>query len=245
MKKLFITILLSVPMVVFAQDASYTMYEMVQLTPNGNDNNQLKEDMKSHNAKFHSEGAHMGLVYSISSGPDAGNLVWMMGPLTYADLDTRPVGEDHDADWAKVTAHIEKVGSVEYWKRDDKISVFDPDATPTPMLYVRIWEVNNEYGFLVDGLLKQAYETVKAMEGDNHWAVWDNEFRQGNRGRHIATVSPLQNWAELDKDLKFMETFKKVHGEDAWAAFYPSGQLAWKDSYDEVWTLEAGMMAGE
>jgi len=46
MKKLFITILLSFPFILYAQDDSYTMYETIQLTPNGEDNDKLEATMK-------------------------------------------------------------------------------------------------------------------------------------------------------------------------------------------------------
>jgi len=243
MKKIFITLLLSFPLIIYAQEDSYTMYETVQLTPNGEDNDKLEAAMKAHNAAFHSSGPHAATVWSISSGPDAGTLVWMMGPLTYADLDTRPAGDDHDNDWAKVMEHIEDMGTVEYWKRDDDLSNVVGDPAPSPMVYLRFWKVNNKYGFLVDGLLKQVSAAVKAMDGENPWGVWDNEFRQGSRGRHLATVWPLEKWAELDDDPKFIEAFKKVHGDDAWIPFLNTGRLAWEDSYDEIWTLEADMMA--
>ncbi len=243
MKKLFITILLSIPVIIYAQDDSYTMLETVQLTPNGEDNDKLEAAMKAHNAAFHSSGPHAATVWSISSGPNSGTLVWVMGPLTFADLDTRPAGDDHDADWAKVMEHIEDMGTVEYWKRDDDLSNIVGDPAPSPILHMRIWKIRPGNGFLVGGHLKQASATVKAMEGENSWAVWDNQFHQGSRGRHIATVVGLNHWAELDGfgEGNFSETFKKVHGEDAWIPFVRTRALAYEDWYDEIWTLEAEM----
>jgi hypothetical protein len=244
MKKLLLALLFSLPAFLYGQDDGYTMLESIILTPNGEDNQKLTEAMKAHNSKFHSAEPYTASVWSISTGPNAGKVVWMMGPVTYSDLDSRPAGEDHDSDWAKVTEHLDEMGTVEYWKRDDDLSVNVTEAT-SPMIYVRIWEVNNKYGFLVDGLLKQASAAVAAMESDVEWGVWDNEFRQGNHGRHLATVSSLKNWADLDKDWEFMQAFKKVHGEDAWIPFLRTGELAWKNSYDEIWTLMPDMMAGE
>lgn len=239
MRKLLITLLLVIPIMIQAQDDSYTMYETVTLSPDGKDPAKLQAAMKAHNTKFHNNGAHAAAVWIVSSGPNAGKMVWAMGPLKYADLDSRPQGDAHDADWAKVMAHITEVGTVEYWKRDDKLSNVVGD--PRPMLYVRYWEVNNKYGFLVDGLLKQISSTVKAMDGENPWAVWDNEMRQGNLGRHIATVSGMNNWAEMDDDPQFRKTFNEVHGEDAWIPFIRSMEIAFTNSWDEVWTLAPEM----
>mgnify|MGYP001819501721 CR=1 FL=1 len=244
MRKLLLLILFVLPVILPAQDDSYTMLESIILTPNGEDNEKLMEAMKAHNSKFHNTAPYTASVWAISTGPNAGKLVWMMGPLTYSHLDNRPSGDDHDNDWANVTKHLDHMGTVEYWKRDDKLSV-NTTPEPSPMIYVRIWEVNEKYGFLVDGLLKQASEAVAAMEGNLEWGVWDNEFRQGNHGRHLATVSSMKNWAELDKDYKFMEAFKKVHGDDAWIPFQRTGELAWRNSYDEIWTLMPEMMAGQ
>ena len=243
MRQLLVSVLVIIPFLVQAQDDSYTMFETVLLTPDGNNPAQLRDAMKAHNANFHNDGVHAAAVWLISSGPNAGKMVWAMGPLKYADLDSRPQGDDHDSDWAKVMANIQDVGTVEYWKRDDELSNVVGD--PTPMLYVRYWEVNSKYGFLVDGLLQQISETIKAMEGENPWAVWDNQMRQGNLGRHMATVSGMKNWAEMDDDLQFQATFKKVHGENSWIPFIRSMQIAFSNSWDEVWTLAPEMGGSE
>ena len=234
MTKLLLSILFILPLLVQAQDSDYTMFETIRLSPDG-DRAELQAAMKAHNTKFHSSGAHTAAVWAISTGPDAGKLVWSMGPLKFADLDSRPEGKAHDTDWDKVMAHIGSMGTIEYWKRDDKLSNVVGD--PTPMLYVRYWRVNDKYGFLADALLKQIGDAVKAMEGENPWGVWDNQFRQGDLGRHLATVTGMNNWAEMDDDPKFMAAFKKAHGDDSWIPFIRSMEIAFDDSYDEVWTL--------
>ena len=234
MTKLLLSILLILPILLQAQDDAYTMFETITLSPDG-DRAELQAAMKAHNTKFHSTDPYTASVWAISSGPDAGKLVWSMGPLKYSDLDSRPEGDPHDTDWDKVMAHIGSIGTIEYWKRDDKLSNVVGD--PSPMLYVRFWKVNNKYGFLVDAVLKQVSDAVKAMEGENQWSLWDNEFRQGDLGRHLATITGMKNWGELDDDPKFRAAFTKVHGEDSWIPFLRTMGIAFEDSYDEVWTL--------
>ncbi len=245
MRNLLITLLVAAPILLTAQDNSYTMYMTVMLSPeNAADQTELETVMKAHNQKFHQGGAYNAVVWNIITGPNTNKLVWMMGPLTFADIDGRPGSTDHYKDWAKVGQHLGGADGVEYWKRDDKLSNVLSEE-PSPLIYVRIWKVNNEYGFLVNGLLKQISEAVKAMEGENQWTVWDNEFRQGNLGRHLATVSSMKNFAELDEDDDFEKAFRKVHGDDSWVPFVRTMGLAFEDSYDEIWSLNTAMSSLE
>ncbi len=51
--------------------------------------------MAKHNKKYHSEqGPHHALVYNVVSGPNMGKMVWQMGHLKFAHLDSRPKVED-------------------------------------------------------------------------------------------------------------------------------------------------------
>ena len=83
-------------------------------------------------------------------------------------------------------------------------------------------------------------ETVKAMDGENPWGVYTNEFQQGfTIGRHIATVGFMKNWAELDDDDNFKETFIKVHGDNSWRAFLDGMADTFANTWDEIWEYNA------
>jgi hypothetical protein len=228
------------------ESSSYAMWETIMLTP---DNKQLKvlgENMRKHNQTYHSEGPHKATVYSITSGPNSGKIVWEMGPLTFGDLDTRPAAGGHDEDWRdNVMPYIKKMGSIEYWKEDSKVSntsMLDDDHSKYPILHIRYFEVARDHGYSIDHLLKQIGETVKAMDGENPWGVYDNQFRQGyDIGRHIATIGFNKNWAEYDEDGNFKETFLKVHGEDSWDAFIEGMGDSFHNSWDEIWVYDANL----
>lgn len=79
------------------------------------------------------------------------------------------------------------------------------------------------------------------MEGENPWGVYWNEFRQGDLGRHVASVGFLKNWAEMDDDNNFKETFEKVHGKSKWQAFLDLGDRTFSNSWDEVWSYNKHM----
>lgn len=222
------------------------VWESIMLTP---DNTKLKilgENMRKHNQKFHNEGPYNVTVYTISSGPNTDKIVWMMGPLKFADLDGRPTaGGGHDEDWRdNVLPYIKKEENGEYWQQDDKVSnvsMLTPNPSEYPILFVRYWEINSEHGHSLDRVLKQVSDAVKAMEGDNPWGVYENVFRQGNLGRHYATVSFMKKWAEFDDDPKFKAAYLKKHGQDSWDAFIRDGDQVFDNSWDEIWVYDKNL----
>ena len=135
--------------------------------------------------------------------------------------------------------------TAEYWKEDAKISntsMLDGDSSKHPLLYVRYWEADPDQDHLINGLLKQVSETIKGMDGDNPWGVYDNQMRQGLKiGRHLATVGFMKNWAEMDDEGTFKPTFIKVHGESAWDPFLENMSNAFTNSWDEVWSYNANL----
>ena len=225
-------------------DSSYAMWENVTLTPDNTKLKALGEAMSKHNKTYHQEGPYKANVYNIVTGPNIGKIVWQMGPLNYSHLDGRPSKGGHDEDWRdNVMTHVKKMTNGEYWKQDDKLSntgMLDPEKMTHPILYIRYFEVAKGHGYSIDNLLKQMSETVKAMDGENPWGVYDNEFRQGFEiGRHLAWVSFSKNWAEFDEPPTFKKTFLKVHGENSWDGFIRGLEDSFSNSWDEVWEYNA------
>ena len=82
------------------QGASTYLFETIYLTPKQDHIKQLEANIAAHNKKFHAEGAHASVVATVVTGSNSGDYVWAMGPCTYADLDSRPSGSDHQDDWS-------------------------------------------------------------------------------------------------------------------------------------------------
>ena len=226
-----------------AQDESHVMWESITLTPDNTKLKVLGENMRKHNQTYHKEAPYKAYVYNISTGPNIGKIVWEMGPLTYSHLDGRPSEGGHDADWRdNILPFVKKMSNGEYWKKDKKLSNTDmlsQDDNSHPLLYIRYHEVVKGEGHNVNHLFTQVSKTIKAMDGENPWALYYNEFRQGDLGRHIATVSSMKNWAELDDDRNFKETFEKIHGENSWQPFLENRNDTFSNSWDEIWTFNA------
>jgi len=239
---MMVALVLGTMLTVSAQDdsSSYNMWEEITITPDNTKLKVLGENMRKHNQTYHPEGTYKAVVYNIATGPSIGKLVWMMGPITFSNLDGRPAEGGHDDDWRdNIMPYVKKMTHGEYWKQMDdlsNVSMLDSDNSKYPILYIRFYEVEKGQGYNIDGLLKQMSETVKAMEGENPWGLYSNEFRQGYAiGRHIAWVSFHKNWAEFDDDDTFKESFINVHGEGAWQPFIKGMDDTFSDSWDEVW----------
>ena len=227
-------------------DSKYQMWESIMMSPDYTKLKVLGENMRKHNQKYHKDGPYKATVYNIATGPNVGKMIWEMGPLTYSHLDARPSKGGHDEDWRdNVMPYIRKMHTAEYWKEDAKnsnTSMLDGDNSKHPLLYVRYWEADPNQDHLINGLLKQISETIKATEGDNPWGVYDNQMRQGLKiGRHIATVGFMKNWAEMDDEGTFKATFIKTHGESEWNPFLENMSNAFTNSWDEVWSYNANL----
>jgi hypothetical protein len=240
---MMVVMVLGTIITVNAQEESYVMWESITLTPDNTKLKVLGENMRKHNQTYHKEAPYKAYVYNISTGPNIGKIVWEMGPLTYSHLDGRPSEGGHDDDWRdNILPFVKKMSNGEYWKKDKKLSntdMLNQDDDSHPLLFVRYHEVIKGEGHNVNHLFTQVSKTIKAMDGENPWSLYYNEFRQGNLGRHMATVSAMKNWAELDDDGNFKETFIKVHDENSWQPFLENWNDTFSNSWDEIWTFNA------
>lgn len=245
---IIVCLLLSVPVKLTAQndESDYVMFESMLLTPDYKNLKTLGEKMRAHNSKYHKDGAYKASVYNISTGPNSGKMVWMMGPLKYTHLDSRPADDSHDQDWLNnVMPYIKEIHTTEYWRMDSKLSnmsMMDGDNSKYPIIFVRYNEINEEHMHSIDTFYEMISKTIKAMDGDNPWGLYWNEFLQGELGRHVASVSFLKNWAEFDDERNdFKENFEKEVGKDKWQNFMDMRKKIFKNTWDEIWSYNAYM----
>ena len=222
-----------------AQDDSddYVMHESVMVTPDNTHLKILGENLRNHNMKYHNGGPFDAEVFTISTGPNAGNMIWMMGPLMFKNLDSRPSSDAHGKDWREnVMPYVKKVHTVEYWRLNSKLSNMDNvDINVYPIVMVRYGEVNEDMAFLMNPFFEMISKTIKAMDGDNPWGLYYNEFRQGDLGRHVASVGFYKNWTEFDEPGTFRETFNKTIGENQWQRFLDMEKNVFTNTWDEIW----------
>lgn len=230
-----------------APDAKPIMFESIILDPNPQSLMQLRENLRNHNMKYHGEeGPYQAYVYNIATGPNVGKLVWMMGPCGFEDLDNRPSAEGHDEDWVQnVVAHLNGVEHGEYWERDNDLSR-EMTGEQYPMYYIRYHNISRTEGYRARALLKKISTTMKTIDMASSWAVYDNLMRQGyETGRHIAMVSGMKTWAEMNDNWGFAKAFEAIHGENSFPGFQQEMQDVITNSWDEIWVFDPYMSGRE
>jgi hypothetical protein len=219
MKKLLIlTVSQFVFMISFGQD-SYIMYETMYIKPKYDKIKEFKEAFASHNRKFHADGPNTVTVQSVVNGSRAGQYVWVMGPLTFSGLDSRPSDDAHMEDWIALMPYIDEISEVEYWRMDPDLSYTMEGWDYTPKIHIRSWELKHGKSGEFVKLLKKIVEVFRTRQYDHSWHLYWNYFQTGN-GRDIAGVFGFDKWAFYDEDPVFVKDFEEIHGEGSWEETY-------------------------
>jgi hypothetical protein len=220
------------PMFLSAQESKYTMVELSYMKPKMGMEAKFEAAVKAHNEKYHKEGAYQSELFLISTGNATGWYVWVMGPVTYTQLDGRPADKAHGDDWDKtISPFLEKSGRVEYWRWDEKMS----NRKDNNESMIHLWFIDVQRG---EWYRYQAImEKVAAMhkQKDEEINVYTNELSQ-NDGRDVAMVFPMNGWAEFDKeDWKLKEAFDATYGEGAWDDAMKEWENVVVANVQEVW----------
>lgn len=227
-----ITLLLSILILVFVygQDKPSTvMFERNYLTPKPDKIKILNQNLATHNKKYHGDGDHYAFVYLVITGRRSGDYLWLMGPGTFANLDTRPAEGGHDDDWAdNVMPYVQDISQNEYWVRDEK-HYYTPKGYSGDKVRVRYYRIkpgtNEKFRELMGKILKVNKEKYYNSTFNLFWNTFPT-----NRGRNVATVSGFPNWAVFDEDNNFGTDYESVHGDGSWQT--------WNNEFWEVneWT---------
>ncbi len=221
------------PFFAMAQDDKPIVVETIQITVNNGANKAFEKAVKEHNDKYHPEGTpHAAWLEAIVTGPNTGKYVWLMGPGSYADLDTRPAGE-HDEDWDKnVMKHVDKVSMIEYWSYKKDLS-FRPENDEAGKMSV-LWFVEVQRGqyYRFKGVMEKVRATQEKM--NEHMTVWGTTFSAGD-GRDVVISWNQQNWAALDEDSKFMKTYEEINGPGSYMNLISEWEACTAKIVQEMW----------
>jgi len=214
----------------------YVMVELTFMLPKIGMESTFEKAVKDHNAIYHKEGAYKGQVDYILTGKQAGWYVWLMGPCTFTDLDTRPENGAHKKDWdQKVAPTVAKYGAVEYWKYKSEWS-YKSGNEEAKLEEIWFFDIKRGEYYRFKALMLKINEAF-VKKGDVDMQVYQNQFSENN-GRDIAIVWGMKNWAEMDDDGDSVKKYyEEINGDGSWADFIDEWEAATESIVKQVWKI--------
>ena len=235
MRTLIFTMLL-IPLLVLSQSATdYPVLENGMITANPTKINEFEKGIAAHNKMDHASGVYGARVYWISNGTNVGKYMWVMGPLTWSAMDTRPAKEGHDEDWnTNVLPFTMAEGDQTYWKFHPALSNFPKDFD---LKYLRVMMIDmtrfQEEQFM--GLLGKVSKVMKDKYPDDPYGMYTNEMPSEKDGRDFAFVDFFDKMAFMGEEDTFPKSYESVHGEGSWDTFMAIMKESTNGIEREIW----------
>lgn len=228
--------LLILPFLGMAQNEKSVVEELSYMMPKNGSEAKFEAGVKLHNDKYHKSGGNKATLYLVKTGKNAGWYIWNMGPCSFADLDNRVAGTEHDADWDKnVTPHVAQYGPVNYFTLSTSLSNDAEANSPAPML--EIWTFNTPNGeyYRFKKCVSEITELMK--EAKRGMAVYTTAFGQTDQP-DVAIVWPIKDWASYDSDdFKIKKAYEAKYGEGTWMNFLKEWDAVHSNMNQEVWQV--------
>jgi len=197
------------------EEKKTTVVESVYILPKRGMADEFEKAIKSHNEKFHPEGDHVAGLRRVDYGLKAGWYVWIMGPTTYAALDSRPTKENgHEEDWNKnIDPLVEKYGAVSLWNFNEKLS-FGKDLVMNSKHY-EAWAVDLKRGqyYRFKAIAKKLMKTSENL--GVAFLVFNNPLHTP-KSADIGLVWNFDSYEAWSQDIGFMKEFEKLYGKGSW-----------------------------
>jgi len=232
-------LLLLTSSVLAEETKAYTQYDTFRFTVDNKSAKKFTDNMRNHIKKFHVKGELKTKIYNVTYGANSNDLIWVMGPVSYSELDSRPDNKKHDDDWAdNINPYITSYNQSEIWRNMDGLVINNlEEKADAPEKYItRYLTLNSDQEEdVINYLLKQVKDTLNKIGKVKYWAVMENQFIQGNlNGRHLMAISSMNSWAELDEDPDFAKHFEDLHGKGSFKAFVNNFKNVFKNQWQEV-----------
>ncbi|MBL7860873.1 MAG: hypothetical protein JNJ65_06895 [Cyclobacteriaceae bacterium] len=200
--------------------APYEQFESTPMLPKADKVDLFKKGLAAHNKKYHATDPYKASVWTDITGPTSGYYYWFMGPTTWAQMDARPAGGEHQLDWDKnVTPYVESYGEVSYWRMNKDVNYMPEGASAAAFTKSR-----GRFHTVKPGQMDRYIEQMKKVAAVNKHMKSAASFylavRQGaSKGPHVVTYSDFTSWSWLDSNTNFQKEFDVVHGVGAYAKF--------------------------
>lgn len=224
----------------------YTQWDTFRFTINNQYAKKFTENMRAHIKKYHVKGPVKAKIYNVTYGPNANELIWVMGPVSFSELDARPDNNKHDEDWAdNINPYITAYNQSEIWRVMEGLVInnLDGKSSDPERFFARYLTVNaDQESEVIKYLMMQIKATLEKIGKIKYWVIMDNLFIQGNdNGRHMMGLSSMDSWAEYDEDWEFGKHFEEIYGKGSYKAFIANYEGVFKNQWNEVISVNKDM----
>jgi hypothetical protein len=206
---------------------NYQMFTVMNIMPKHGMEKQFEAGITAHNTKYHSVAPYKARCATITHGAGSdGWYVWVMGPMTYTDMDNEPNGnKEHDDDWSKnVDTYVDQYGESKLWKLREDLSYTPANYNPSN---VDVWGITIKPGmrYKFDELMKKWKGMWETKKYTFCLRVFNSDLM--TEGHNASIVFSFDKYAEFDLDISWKNDYEAMYGAGSWASF-------WKDWNDCV-----------
>lgn len=213
---------------------SYRMYEMMYMTVKPGQEKAFEKAVAVHNKKFHAQAPYKVTIAEVELGSHTGDYTWVMGPLTFTDLDGRPADEQHETDWSStVLPFVEKQSGVDYWKIDDKLSYTTPEAANSERRMITYYDIAPGKAYRFDELVKKVVKVYQDKKYKDNFTYMSNSFNTGNH-RDVMIVNFFDKYSYFDVENPMSKDFEEIFGKGSWSQFMAEYNEIVVSSSDEI-----------
>jgi len=232
-KSIYLTIAtLAIASFALAQSQN-VIFETIYLNPKTESLKELGDKMKTHNQKYHATPPYTASVWRVLTGERSGNILWIMGPFTFADLDKRPAEGGHDDDWSgNVLPLTHGMHHGYYWKLIPEFAYTPSEDYRGNVMRVRTVDIKPGKMEEFRREMTRIMEVVNKSKLGNSFSIYNNMANDGDKD--VAVVWQYPNYAYLDIDYEFSKKYEEVFGDNSWNEFQEAMRDIVDGSSDEL-----------
>jgi hypothetical protein len=236
MKRLTLTLaaVLVIAVLSFAQE-SYTMYKVVYMKPDLTKLEKLGDAVKEHNKEYHNEAPNAGHIWLVNSGPKTGHWLYVVGPITYTEMDGIELGEDHLEHWiGDVLPNVKDISDGSFWRMSDKLT-YEGTTGFTGKEVLTFFKIKKFEEYRFKAMVAKVKEVYEAKEYPNFFQVYYSDFSR-KCGYNTMIAGGFENWAFFDNKPNFKADYEEVHGEGSFMELLEEYREVVENEFDEIIT---------
>ena len=224
--------MLAVSVFTFGQ-TDYVMFKTVYMKPDYANLKDLGKAMTEYNKTYANEAPFKGHVWVVNSGPRTGEWLYVMGPLTFTDIDSREVSDDQRDLWLfELMPNVKSMSDGSFWRMDADKS-YEGTGEFTGKEVLTYFKIKNGEEYRFKQMVADVKEVYEAKSYPNFFQLYYSQFSK-KCGYDVLIAGGISNWADFDNRPNFKADYEEVHGEGSFQKLLDEYDSVVENEYDEI-----------